>query len=508
MPEKKEYDLVIVGAGMAGCILGTRIIENGINPRSGDKLRVALIEAGPYLERKKNPGYGDPRWRIQAPQIQWEEFSNIPHWPWPYGLKVVGGCSLHWGAFAFLPFDIDYKNWVDEMGIDWSKENMKSSVDDVVKNFHVHPDPPEAYSKGNLMFRDAGRALGYDPQPYMVARHNCIYCGYIGGGHACKYDSKATSLWYIPAFLKNGGELISDAEVEKVNITKQGAGAKVTGVIYTRNGEVHEAVANKVIVSSGAWGTPVVLARSGYGPRAILGAKCIAANDNVGRNLDGDTNFDIPVYFDEPMKEPGRGTVGGFYFFLDDPKHSDGTGRVRMAEDLTKITYPHVAAVSEFAPRFGKAHMDFMRTANTRYGSLSIGVTKPPTHVKGWVDLETGGHNYPGDDYIDQRMKVARDLALEIAKKMGTKYSPKFPRTFKGFPSGGLHTNGTCRAGSNPKNSVIDQNFESHDVKGLFIADASAYPRAVSSNSGLAVATIATFASARIVKNHFSRGVS
>ncbi len=508
MPQKKEFDLVIVGAGMAGCILAARIAEKGVNPGNGDKLRIALIEAGPYLERKKNPGYGDPRWRIEVPQIQWEEFANIPHWPWPYGLKAVGGCSLHWGAFAFLPFDIDYKNWVDEMGIDWTKENMKDAVDDIVKNFHVHVDPPEAYAKANHMFRDAGRALGFDPQPYMVARHNCIYCGYIGGGHACKYDSKATSLWYLPGFFQNGGELIADAEVERVIIEKQGAGAAVKGVTYRRNGEVYEAVANKVIVSCGAWGTPVVLGRSGYGPRDVLGAKCIAGNDNIGRNLDGDTNFDIPVYFDEPVKEPGRGTVGGFYWFLDDPKFRDGTGRCRIAEDLTKIAYPHVTAVSEFAPPFGKAHMDFMRTANTRYGALTIGITKPPTRVKGWVDLETGAHNYPGDDYIDERMRAAHEVALAVAKKMGCKFSLRFPKTFKGYPSSGLHTNGTCRAGSSPKNSVIDQNFESHDVKGLLIADASAYPRAVSCNSGLATATVGAFAAHRIVKNHFSRGVS
>jgi len=509
LAQNKEYDLIVVGAGMAGCILAARIAERGVNPHNGDKLRIALIEAGPYLERKKNPGYGDPRWRIMVPQIQWEEFANIPHWPWPYGLKMVGGCSLHWGAFAFLPFDIDYKNWVDEMGIDWTKENMKEAVDDIVKGLHVHEDPEEAYSRGNRLFRDAGRALGYQPRGYTVARYNCIYCGYVGGAHGCKYDAKATSLWYIPTFLEHGGELISDAEVQQVVIEKQGAGGVVKGVSYRRNGEDFTAVANNVVVSCGAWGTPVLLGRSGFGPRAVLGPRTIVENDNVGRNLDGDTNFDVPVFFDDPIKEAGRGTSGGIYWFVDDPKFSDGTGRLRIAEDLTKITYPHVAALSEFAPAFGKAHMDFMRKAITRYGSISIGLTKPPTHVKGWVDLETGGHNYPGDDYIDQRLRVAQGIAIEVAKKMGCKVSLKFPKTFQGgYPSAGLHTNGTCRAGSDRKNSVIDQNFEAHDVKGLFIADASSYPRAVSSNSGLATATMGAFAARRIAKNHFSRGMA
>jgi choline dehydrogenase-like flavoprotein len=501
---KKEYDLVVVGAGMAGCILAARIAQHGVNPKTGDKLRIALIEAGPYLERKKNPGYGDPRWRKQVIQMQWEEFSHVPHWPWPYGLKAVGGCSLHWGAFAFLPFDVDYKNWVDEMGIDWSKENMKTAVDDVIRNFHVHEDIEEAYAPCNRIFRDAGRALGFQPDRYMVARHNCLYCGYIGGGHACKYDSKASSVWYLPAFFENGGELIPDAEVLQLLIDKQGAGGRVKGVTYRKNGEVLQAIADKVVVSCGAWGTPVLLARSGYGPREVLGPKTIVHNSNIGQNLDGDTTFDIPVMFDDDVKEPGRGTNGGYYWFVDDHRYSDSSGRVRIAEDLTRIVYPHVAAVSEFAPPFGKRHMDFMRKANTRLGWLTASVTKPPTSIKGSVDLETGGHNYPGGDYIDMRMKEAWDVGIQVAKKMNCKYSTKFPKTFKN--TGGMHTNGTCRAGSSARNSVINQDFESHEVNGLFIADASSYPRAVSCNSGLATATIGVFAAQRLVRNHFKRG--
>ena len=50
-------------------------------------------------------------------------------------------------------------------------------------------------------------------------------------------------------------------------------------------------------------------------------------------------------------------------------------------------------------PHMVKAHMDFMRTAITRLGTIGIGVSKPPTHVKGWVNLQTGSRVYPGDPY-------------------------------------------------------------------------------------------------------------
>jgi succinate dehydrogenase/fumarate reductase flavoprotein subunit len=43
MMQDQNYDLIIVGAGMAGCILAARIAENGINPRNGEPLRIALL---------------------------------------------------------------------------------------------------------------------------------------------------------------------------------------------------------------------------------------------------------------------------------------------------------------------------------------------------------------------------------------------------------------------------------------------------------------------------------
>ena len=54
------YDLVVVGAGMAGLTAAARIARAGVNPRTGGRLRVALIERGPYLEGEPRPGYGHP----------------------------------------------------------------------------------------------------------------------------------------------------------------------------------------------------------------------------------------------------------------------------------------------------------------------------------------------------------------------------------------------------------------------------------------------------------------
>ncbi len=59
----KNYDLIIVGSGMAGFLLAARIAEKGVNPRNGEPLHVALVERGPYLPGTPRPGYGVPERR-------------------------------------------------------------------------------------------------------------------------------------------------------------------------------------------------------------------------------------------------------------------------------------------------------------------------------------------------------------------------------------------------------------------------------------------------------------
>jgi choline dehydrogenase-like flavoprotein len=502
----KQYDLIVVGSGTAGAIVAARVAERGINPRTGDRLRIGLIEAGPQLfEGDRRAGYGHPNRRRLMPQMVWEEFEMIESFSWSFGPKMVGGSSVWWGAHLVLPVDKDYENWSSEMGIDWTQENMKEAVDDVVEMYHVHTPPEEAFSRGDRLFRSAARSLGYSAEGMPSARKNCIYCGFIGSGHGCKYDAKGTSLWYLPIAEANGVELIDNAEVQQVIIDKKGAGGLVKGVYYKKDGQIQEARAEKVVVSCGYAGTPVLLARSGYGPSEDLGSKLIVENNNVGRHLDGDTSYRIGVRFDEPIKEAGRGTSGSMYFLVDDPDYKDGTGVLRIwSTDLNKITYPHQAALSEFAPALGKAHMDFMRTAVSRLGTIGVSVNRPPTHIKGRINLETGARTYPGHSYVDRRMKEGREIALELAEKMGCKeVSARFPASFRG--RGGGHTNGTCRAGSDRNNSVINQNFESHEVKGLFVVDAGSYPRACI-YSGIYAAIMGAFGARRIVANNFSRG--
>ncbi len=83
MPESK-YDVAIIGAGFSGPILAANIAEKGVHPNTRDRLKIALIEAGPYLKGAPRPGYGIPsrrqrftNMRGQDPAFHWEDGGRL-----------------------------------------------------------------------------------------------------------------------------------------------------------------------------------------------------------------------------------------------------------------------------------------------------------------------------------------------------------------------------------------------------------------------------------------------
>ena len=51
---------------------------------------------------------------------------------------------------------------------------------------------------------------------------------------------------------------------------------------------------------------------------------------------------------------------------------------------------------------------------------------------------------------------------------------------------------GTCRMGKDPKKSVVNRELESHEVKGLFICDASILPTSTLVNPQMTIMAFAT----------------
>jgi choline dehydrogenase-like flavoprotein len=494
------YDAIVVGSGVGGSIVAAHLAERGVNPKNGERLRIAMIEAGPYWRGDVRPGYGAPERRRLITNCFSDDAADRM---WPWGMvKMVGGSTMHYGASVYLPYPEDYEDWIAE-GTDWSESACRSAAEEVRQMYNIHAEPDAVLSRGSLMFRDAARALGRDVQKALVARRNCLYCGFCEGGYFCRYDSKMNAMTtYIPRAERGGVEIISDAEVERIVIEKKGANFAATGVVYRRGGRATELRAGKVIVSAGVIGTPLLLYRSGYGSREDLGDRLVVENKNIGRHLDIHAAIVVMAMFDRPIKDAARGAAPAGHFFLDDAGPG-GRGRMRIKDSgMLGVEEPWGLAFSPFAPDFGRQHKRFMKQAATRRGGTLV-VLKKPDGYRGSVNLKAAEMEYEGNDAIVKRLREGGEISREVLLKMGAKnvMGTDMPPIYHI-----AHGVSTCRAGSDPKTSVVNSNFESHDVENLLICDASVQPRSASGDAVGPLATISVLAAQRIVANHFKRG--
>jgi len=114
----------------------------------------------------------------------------------------------------------------------------------------------------------------------------------------------------------------------------------------------------------------------------------------------------------------------------------------------------------------------------------------------------TGATTYPYSDPGNvKKLHWAAEIMREIHRKMGAK---KIEQSDPPAFTGGSPT-GTCRAGSDPKESVVNPHFESHDVENLLICDGSVIPRVCLGHKCIPVCTTAAFAARRIIADHYTR---
>jgi choline dehydrogenase-like flavoprotein len=526
MQIQDAFDVIVVGAGTAGTILASRIAENGVNPSTGDRLKVGLFEGGPYYLKggPLRPGTGDPLRRKMITNIKNDE-TDPPHWHYDgFNVKAVGGCSLHWGSNAFLPIPKDFANWRSATGVEWNQDEavFKEAIDEAIKMYHVHPvstytgkSRPRRLNKGGQMFADAARALGHEvnlpPDPREkglrgVSRINCILCGYCGRAHYCKYDSKITGLNYLKLIgEENGLQVIPDAEVDHILIEKEGASFVARGIAYTHEGTRKEARAPRVVVSCGTSGTPLLLYRSGYGPKDLLGQELVVENNNVGRHLDGDllgSSLDLIALFGEDI-HVDEGNASELLV------HQDGDRNKLTLRGVSRITYgnryPDQLALYPVAPDFGWEHRTYMGNAGKRVGIMAVNL-RAPIWNKGRVGLR-GEHLYPRNDpavlnQIHKAWSIARDIVSKLNPRP-IKVDDALPQSFNV-----LHEVGTCRAGTSMENSVVTSDFDSHDVQNLMICSAAAIPNGNHTASHMATVSVACYGWRRMVSNHFSRGAA
>lgn len=294
---ESEFDVVIVGAGTAGCLLANRLSAD-------PQCRVALLEAGGldnYLWIRVPVGY---LYCIGNPRTDWcfmtepEAGLNGRAIRYPRG-KVLGGCSSINGMIYMRGQSADYDGWRDGDGYG---ANPGWGWDDVLPTYRQHEDhfrgADPAHGAGgewrvekqrlSWEILDAFRAAAAEqgiPNTDDFNRGDNEGCGYFEVNQKSGVRWNTAAAFLRPAAKRSNLVVMTGTQALRLLFE----GRRCSGVEVLREGRRTSISARaEVILSAGAVASPQLLMLSGIGPAAELaqfGIPVVHALPGVGGNL-------------------------------------------------------------------------------------------------------------------------------------------------------------------------------------------------------------------------------
>ncbi|MBI2962007.1 MAG: GMC family oxidoreductase N-terminal domain-containing protein, partial [Betaproteobacteria bacterium] len=287
-----EADVVIVGAGSAGCALAARLSENA-------DLRVLLLEAG---GADRNIWIHVPLGiakTIANPRLNWGlETEPVPGFngrrmPYPRG-RMLGGSGSMNGMQYIRGTARDYDRWRDcgNDGWGWSgvlpyfkraEANVRGADDlhgdcgplavtDIAREKLTDALLAAAAEAGHTLIADFNGPTQEGASYYQVMIRN--------GRRAC-----GAGAYLRPAMRRPNLQVLTSAQATRVLFD----GRRATGVEFLRDGKTLSANArSEVVLAGGAFHSPQLLQLSGVGPAELLrrhGVALVADLPGVGANL-------------------------------------------------------------------------------------------------------------------------------------------------------------------------------------------------------------------------------
>jgi choline dehydrogenase-like flavoprotein len=503
------HDYVIVGAGSAGCVLAARLTED-------PDVNVCLIEAG-------GP---DTAQEIHMPVafsamfktgLDWDMLTERePHLDnrriyLPRG-KMLGGSSSINAMVYIRGNSADYDEWAANGADGWSYDDVlpyfkKAETNERGADEFHGAEGPLSVIEGRSMHPltdamiEAAVAAGHERNPdfngarqegvgrFQVTQRNGLRCS-------------AAVAYLHPAMTRPNLEVITGALTHRILFD----GDRAVGVEISRNGALEEIRAEReVILSAGAYNTPVIMMLSGIGPAADLELMMIPVREDlpVGENLQ-----------DHPMVPINYLTDEDSLFEQLTPENIallEGEGRGPLASNIAEggmfiRTRPGLEAPDiqfHFAPGL---FFDEGLAAPFDHGYGFGPVVLKPTS-RGKVSLR--GllpdakprilHNYLATEEDRESMLAGMKVAMEMTKQAPLKAVERAPWDAPESDSDEdlmafvrkvcqtvYHPTSTCAIGE-----VVDSELRVMGVPGLRVVDASVMPSVVRGNTNAPTIMIA-----------------
>ncbi|QWR78855.1 GMC family oxidoreductase [Candidatus Magnetomonas plexicatena] len=349
-----------------------------------------------------------------------------------------------------------------------------------------YPLPPHKISYSSSIISAAKHGINFVPNSLAIlskpydGRAACNYCGGCLRGCMLK-DKGSTDVTFIAKALSTG-YLTIKTQSAAVNI-EAGPNDKVVQIQYVDDKMRYQSAKGKIfIVSCGAVHTPrlLLLSNNRYSPDGLCNEYGL-----VGRNFMETLLCSISGLYDKRI-ESYRGLpadiISWDYNNPDAIKDVIGGCRFTAGAIEADFTGPINYAL-RVAGGFGKQHKDEMRKS---FGNVltikAIGENLP--NKKSYVGLDKKKRDAYGMplpkicSYLDEmelkRLKFMVEKSTEVLKATGVSKIIEQSSTYDIFNS--THVFGTCRMGTDMKESAVNQFCQSFKWKNLFVVDSSVFP--------------------------------
>ena len=520
----RRFDYIIVGAGSAGCVLAARLTEEA-------HVRVLLIEAGPK----------DLSWRIAMPaavgsllsseRFNWNYLSDpepgldgrrLTH---PRG-RVLGGSSSINGMVYIRGHARDYDGWAAAGLRGWGYAQVlpyfKRAEGHLEGRDAYHGDagpltvsaPDLAASPLAAAFVDAAMESGYGFSTDVNGERQEGF-GRIDRTTTRNGRRASAARTYLAAALRRPNLTVATRAVAHRVLIDRG---RAIGVEYSQGPRLESAHADaEVIVSAGAINSPQLLQLSGLGKAAdleALGLPVRADLPAVGAYLHDHPDIVIQHRCSQPVsiyganRGLGKLSAGVRWFAglpgLASSNHFEAGGFIRsrpgVAHPDLQLTFMPLAikpgTVEDVGMHSYQVHIDLMRPRSL--GRVSLRSSDPAA-------APSICFNYLVDpaDRADLRagVRLTREILAQpaLARYRGEEINPgarvqtdeEVDAWVRRNVETCYHPVGTCRMGTDPGESVVDEECRVHGLECLRVVDASVMPSIVSGNTNAPTIMIA-----------------
>lgn len=390
----------------------------------------------------------------------------------------MGGCSSHNGAIAAVGHRADYDGW-DLAG--WTGADVEPLFATVVERMRVRAY--ERIEAGPFHARciDAAEDIGWP-----IASDLCdLDAGPAFGMETVNVvgDTRWNAAFAYLDHVRSGTLRVLD-DVMVHRLISWGGSVRLAAV---RRGEPLTIEANTVVLAGGAYGTPLLLERSGIGSARALRAAGVELRVDlvgVGANL-----------HDHPIAHADRRVGPQLQRWLDD---AAATGFLPEEQTLGKFVssvspdglydthvFP-VCASDQTSFLHGRVHVEVACMTPRSRGEIHISSADPTAHPlidHGYLN-DPDGHDIAvlRDGLVHAERLLDHPLLAEVLGGRLTDMSTD--QAIRDTVAHYYHPVGTCAMGSGPM-AVCDANGRVHGVEGVVIADASLMPQIPRANTNL-----------------------